>query len=85
MPTPTARALDAAWERISALGGRTTPDDKRGQGVNWAVERALAIIEDLGGLGPKHRECDCGAETTGKWADIHSPGCASIRPMMDGQ
>jgi hypothetical protein len=22
--------------------------------------------------------CDCGAETTGKWADKHSPGCAAL-------
>lgn len=22
--------------------------------------------------------CDCGAQQTGKWADIHAPGCANV-------
>ncbi len=25
------------------------------------------------------RECDCGAETTGKWANKHTYGCASLQ------
>ena len=25
--------------------------------------------------------CDCGAETEGKWANKHSPGCASLKPL----
>ena len=29
-------------------------------------------------------ECDCAADTEGKWANIHSPGCASLKtaPMV---
>lgn len=57
MPTQAAiqNALDLAWERINALGGFADPDDKRGNGVNWAVERALNIIEELGGKDPLSR------------------------------
>lgn len=75
-------ALDMSWERINALGGYAAADDKRANGVNWTVERALEIIESLGGCNPQRRRelerptCDCAAETTGKWADKHSPHCA---------
>jgi hypothetical protein len=27
----------------------------------------------------KMTSCDCGAETTGKWADIHHPSCAALK------
>lgn len=27
----------------------------------------------------KMLECDCGAETTGKWANQHTKGCASLK------
>ena len=37
-----------------------------------AAERALAKLDAPG----DDRVCDCAAATEGKWADIHSPGCA---------
>lgn len=31
-------------------------------------------------------QCDCGAETTGKWAGVHHPSCAALkrRPICNG-
>lgn len=57
MPTERAiqNAMDIAWERINALGGYVAPGDRRGEGVNWTVERALNIIEELGGTDPLRR------------------------------
>ncbi|MDB5612099.1 MAG: hypothetical protein JWP25_8999 [Bradyrhizobium sp.] len=30
-------------------------------------------------------ECDCAAETTGKWADVHGIGCASLKDIAIGE
>jgi hypothetical protein len=30
-------------------------------------------------------ECDCAAETTGRWAGVHSAGCASLGDIFIGQ
>jgi hypothetical protein len=44
--------LDLAWERINALGGHAGEYDDFGKGINYAVEQALSIIEELGGSDP---------------------------------
>lgn len=30
-------------------------------------------------------DCDCGAETTGKWADKHDSGCAALFDLFIGE
>lgn len=45
-------ALDLAWEKINALGGKASEYDDFGRGINHAVDQALSIIEDLGGSDP---------------------------------
>ena len=60
-PVPTERregllaTLDLAWDRINALGGYAAPHDDVGTGFNYAVEKALEIIEELGGMDPGAR------------------------------
>jgi hypothetical protein len=44
--------LNEAWAEINALGGYAEEGDKFGEGVNYTVERALFIIEKLGGRDP---------------------------------
>lgn len=44
--------LDLAWERINALGGYVAPHDRVGKAANDAIDRALKIIEELGGSDP---------------------------------
>ena len=48
------------------------------------IRRARMMVR-LQGKNPadfrvRAKECDCGAETTGKWADKHTRGCASLEP-----
>lgn len=45
-------ALNEAHRRVNALGGYVDPDDKYGAGINDAITKALAIIEELGGSDP---------------------------------
>lgn len=47
--------LDAAWERINALGGYSDPADLEGRGYGRALDEVLAIIEALGGRDPVTR------------------------------
>jgi hypothetical protein len=46
--------LDQAWEEINALGG-TSYASSYDHGIHDTVERALEIIEALGGMDPKQR------------------------------
>lgn len=52
--------------------------------VNSGVDTATVSLtsEEAAELSEKAkrppRECDCGAETEGKWADKHASGCASL-------
>lgn len=48
--------LDAAWEKINALGGTVGEYDDFGRGINHAVEQATGIIEDIGGMDPLKRK-----------------------------
>lgn len=48
-------ALDKSWDKINALGGRCGEYDDFGKGINYGVEQALYIIEDLGGMDPLAR------------------------------
>ena len=48
-------ALDQAWLRINAEGGYVHPDDAVGQARSAMIDKALEIIEDLGGMDPLAR------------------------------
>lgn len=47
--------LDQAWDEINALGGSGNSTNLYDDGVCKTVERALDIIERLGGMDPKLR------------------------------
>jgi hypothetical protein len=50
------------------------------EGMERDLTQAVLILEDrMRQAKAKIRPCDCAAETTGKWADKHSPGCAALR------
>lgn len=53
--------LDAAWERINALGGYSDPADFEGRGYGRALDEVLAIIEALGGRDPLSRRQEIAA------------------------
>ena len=53
-------ALDKAWNGINSIGGTCGEYDNFGKGINYAVEQALTIIEDLGGIDPLQRARDNG-------------------------
>lgn len=60
-PAPAAEVvgeLSLAWKKINALGGTTTEYDDFGKGINHAVERALFIIEELGGSDPLTKKAE---------------------------
>lgn len=45
-------------------------------GALQAIE--LATLLRGHGISAAVAPCDCGAATTGKWADVHEKGCASL-------
>lgn len=50
--------LDLAWERINALGGSDLQNNSYDQGAVDTVTKALAIIEDLGGVDPAPKRAE---------------------------
>lgn len=50
--------LDQAWEAINALGGSKMYAVGYDLGICDTVERALEIIEALGGMDPKQRKAE---------------------------
>lgn len=44
--------LDLAWEAINALGGYVAPGDLEGAAFSKAIDKALEVIEELGGKDP---------------------------------
>lgn len=53
--TAAVEKLDQAWEAINALGGSSEQNNSYDQGIVDTVDKALAIIEVLGGMDPKRR------------------------------
>lgn len=53
-------------------------------GVRYRIGKVTAInecrVHQTAEILPMTKECDCGAETVGKWADKHTEGCASLQP-----
>ena len=47
--------LDKAWHNINAEGGYVAPGDLEGKAYCEAIEKALTIIESLGGMDPAER------------------------------
>lgn len=39
----------------------------------------LASLLRAHGISSAFATCDCGAETEGKWADIHHPSCGALK------
>jgi hypothetical protein len=52
------RKLDQAWAAINALGGTPTPGDAESSGFVYGIDKALEVIEELGGMDPLKRKAD---------------------------
>lgn len=70
--------IDAAWERINALGG--TGSTSEDLAFIYGVDRALSVIEELGGMDPLRRQGATRQEPLAwivKWSTKHTPKNAS--------
>lgn len=52
--------------------------------ISLEPKHAFDIAKLLKGSGVSAAVCDCGAETEGKWAGIHGPGCVLTSAQADG-